>query len=107
MRISDWSSDVCSSDLYPNDERWYELADEYGLYVMDEANIESHAYMEAGNRDPSQRARYQIGFDPAWEAAHVSRVANMVERDKNHPSIIFWSLGNEADRKSTRLNSSH
>lgn len=81
---------------YPNDERWYALADEYGLYVMDEANIESHAYMEAGNRDPSQRSRYQIGFDPAWEAAHVSRVANMVERDKNHPSVIFWSLGNEA-----------
>ena len=81
---------------YPNDERWYALADEYGLYVMDEANIESHAYMEEGNRNPSQRARYQLGFDPAWEAAHVSRVANMVERDKNHPSIIFWSLGNEA-----------
>lgn len=81
---------------YPNDERWYALADEYGLYVMDEANIETHAYMEAGNRDVPQRARYQLGFDPAWEAAHVSRVANMVERDKNHPSIIFWSLGNEA-----------
>ena len=81
---------------YPNDERWYALADEYGLYVMDEANIESHAYMDAGNRDPDHRASYQIGFDPAWEAAHLSRVANMVERDKNHPSIIFWSLGNEA-----------
>jgi beta-galactosidase len=81
---------------YPNDERWYALADEYGLYVMDEANIESHAYMDAGNRDPANRATYQLGFDPAWEAAHVSRVANMVERDKNHPSIIFWSLGNEA-----------
>lgn len=81
---------------YPNDERWYALADEYGLYVMDEANIESHAYMTAGNEGPSQRPRYQVGFDPAWEAAHVARVANMVERDKNHPSIIFWSLGNEA-----------
>ncbi|MGR4865629.1 glycoside hydrolase family 2 TIM barrel-domain containing protein [Caulobacter sp. LARHSG274] len=81
---------------YPNDERWYALADEYGLYVMDEANVESHAYMEKGNREPAERAKYQIGFDPAWEAAHVSRVANMVERDKNHPSIIFWSLGNEA-----------
>jgi beta-galactosidase len=63
---------------------------------MDEANIESHAYMEAGNADPARRAVYQIGFDPAWEAAHVSRVTNMVARDKNHPSIIFWSLGNEA-----------
>jgi beta-galactosidase len=81
---------------YPNDPRWYALADEYGLYVMDEANIESHAYMDYANRHPEQRARYQLGFDPAWEGAHVGRVTNMVERDKNHPSIIFWSLGNEA-----------
>jgi beta-galactosidase len=81
---------------YPNDERWYALADEYGLYVLDEANIESHAYMDYANKHPEQRALYQIGFDPAWEGAHVSRVLNMVERDKNHPSIIIWSLGNEA-----------
>jgi beta-galactosidase len=81
---------------YPNDPRLYELADRYGLYVMDEANIESHGYMDFANKRPDERAKYQIGFDPAWEAAHVSRVVNMVERDKNHPSIIFWSLGNEA-----------
>jgi beta-galactosidase len=81
---------------YPNDPRWYALADEYGLYVMDEANIESHAYMDYANKHPQDRAKYQIGFDPAWEGAHVSRVTNMLERDKNHPSIIFWSLGNEA-----------
>lgn len=81
---------------YPNDPYLYELADRYGLYVMDEANIESHAYMDYANKYQDQRARYQIGFDPAWQGAHVSRVANMVERDKNHPSIIFWSLGNEA-----------
>ncbi|TCP67630.1 beta-galactosidase [Sphingomonas sp. PP-CE-1G-424] len=81
---------------YPNDPRWYALADEYGLYVMDEANIESHAYMDYANKHPEQRAAMQVGFDPAWKDAHVSRVANMVERDKNHPSIIFWSMGNEA-----------
>jgi beta-galactosidase len=81
---------------YPNDERLYDLADEYGLYVMDEANIESHAYMSAANRGGRTPESIQIGYDPAWEAAHVSRVTNMVERDKNHPSIIFWSLGNEA-----------
>ncbi|WP_380931327.1 glycoside hydrolase family 2 TIM barrel-domain containing protein [Sphingomonas arantia] len=81
---------------YPNDPRWYDLADEYGLYVMDEANVESHAYMEMGWKGDRERELYQIGYDPAWDAAHVSRVANMVERDKNHPSIIFWSLGNEA-----------
>ncbi|MGP7797145.1 glycoside hydrolase family 2 TIM barrel-domain containing protein [Sphingomonas sp. CLY1604] len=81
---------------YPNDPYLYELADRYGLYVMDEANIESHGYMEVGNRLPDRRADYQIGFDPAWRAAHIARVANMVERDKNHPSVLFWSLGNEA-----------
>ncbi len=81
---------------YPNDPRWYALADEYGLYVMDEANIESHAYMDYANKHPELRPTLQIGFDPAWEGAHVSRVTNMMERDKNHPSVIFWSLGNEA-----------
>jgi beta-galactosidase len=81
---------------YPNDERFYALADEYGLYVMDEANIESHAYMDYGNKVPALREQMQLGFDPAWEAAHRDRVLNMVERDKNHPSVIFWSLGNEA-----------
>jgi len=81
---------------YPNAELWYALADEYGLYVMDEADIESHAYMDYANKHPELRPKLQIGFDPAWEQAHVSRVMNMVERDKNHPSVIFWSLGNEA-----------
>ncbi|WP_235525268.1 MULTISPECIES: glycoside hydrolase family 2 TIM barrel-domain containing protein [unclassified Sphingomonas] len=81
---------------YPNDPRFYALADEMGLYVMDEANIESHAYMDYANKHPELRSKLQIGFDPAWEGAHVSRVMNMVERDKNHPSVIFWSLGNEA-----------
>lgn len=85
---------------YPNAELWYDLADEYGLYVLDEANIESHAYMAAGDKaaseGPGMRERYQVGYDPAWEQAHASRVTNMVQRDKNHPSVIFWSLGNEA-----------
>lgn len=85
---------------YPNAERWYELTDEYGLYVMDEANLESHAYMDAGDKTPGrredQRKLYQIGFDPAWEQVHVTRSTNMVRRDRNHPSIMFWSLGNEA-----------
>jgi len=81
---------------YPNDPYLYELADRYGLYVMDEANVESHAYMEATKNKGELNAELQVGFDPAWREAHVSRVMNMLERDKNHPSIIFWSLGNEA-----------
>ncbi|MFT5296929.1 MAG: beta-galactosidase [Colwellia sp.] len=101
---------------FPNDSYWYELADQYGLYVMDEANIESHKYMQIGNqpdkrqqtddgavvakkksfnREESQK-KHHLGFKPEWQAAHVSRVSRMVERDKNHPSIIMWSLGNEA-----------
>jgi beta-galactosidase len=83
---------------YPNDPRWYELADEYGMYVMDEANIESHEYMEKGaaSGDPAQRAAIQLGYQESWKDAHLDRVSRMVERDKNHPSIIIWSLGNEA-----------
>lgn len=79
---------------YPNDPRWYDLADEYGLYIMDEANIESHGYLSLSqerNNDPSAL----LGNDPKWRAAHLDRVQRMVQRDRNHPSVIFWSLGNE------------
>ena len=69
---------------YPDDPYWLELCDRYGLYVVDEANIESHAYYD------------DLCHDPAYRAQWVERVANMVERDKNHPSVIFWSLGNES-----------
>ncbi|BCX46502.1 beta-galactosidase [Haloferula helveola] len=72
---------------YPNDPRFFELCDELGLYVCAEANIESHG-MGYG---PESLAK-----DPSWEGAHVDRVRNMVEAFKNHPSIILWSLGNEA-----------
>lgn len=71
---------------YPNDPFFYELCDKYGLYVMDEANQESHEY-GIGNT--------VLGDNPDWMKAHVDRVEALVQRDKNHPSIIFWSLGNE------------
>ena len=71
---------------YPDRPYFYELCDKYGLYVMDEANQESHGYGYA-NRE--------MGEDTAWEKAHVDRAVSLVERDKNHPSIILWSLGNE------------
>jgi beta-galactosidase len=69
---------------YPNDPRWLDLCDEYGLYVIDEANIESHAL----HNFLCKETRYAT----AW----LDRVMRMVVRDKNHPSIIFWSLGNES-----------
>ena len=72
---------------YPDDPRWYDLCDEYGLYLIDEANIESHG-MGYGKES--------LAKDPAWQAAHLDRTERMVERDKNYPSIIIWSLGNEA-----------
>ncbi len=72
---------------YPNHPEFYALCDRYGLYVMDEANIESHGLWEKG---------YYIGEQPEWKTAIVERNKNMVARDKNHTSIIFWSLGNES-----------
>ncbi len=78
---------------YPNDPLWYKLCDQYGLYLVDEANIETHG----------MGAELQGGFDktkhpaylPEWAPAHIDRTVRMVERDKNHASIIIWSLGNE------------
>ena len=72
---------------YPDDPYLYELCDRYGIFVMDEANQESHGY-GIGNKE--------IGDNPLWTSAHVDRAISLVERDKNHPSVIFWSLGNEA-----------
>jgi beta-galactosidase len=69
---------------YPNDERWYELCDRYGIYLTDEANIEHHYFYD------------QLCWDSAWSYAYISRVQRMAERDKNHPSVIIWSLGNES-----------
>jgi beta-galactosidase len=73
---------------YPNAPEWYELTDRYGLYVIDEANIESHGI----GYDPDRT----LGNKPEWKLAHLDRTVRMVERDKNHPSVIIWSLGNEA-----------
>lgn len=69
---------------YPNDDAFYDLCDELGFYVVDESNIESHAY----NRS--------LCDDPTFRAAWVDRGARMVQRDRNHPSVILWSLGNES-----------
>ena len=72
---------------YPNNAEFYSLCDEYGLYVMDEANVESHGLWEKG---------YYTGEKEEWKKMIVERNVNMVLRDKNHPSILFWSMGNES-----------
>ena len=71
---------------YPDREYLYELCDRWGLYVMDEANQESHGY---------GYANHEMGEDPDWRDAHVDRAVSLVQRDKNHPSVILWSLSNE------------
>ncbi len=71
---------------YPASRRFYELCDQYGLYVTDEANIESHG-MYYGE--------HSLAKKPEWETAHVDRMMRMVERTKNHPSVVVWSMGNE------------
>jgi len=73
---------------YPQQEFWYEMCDKYGLYLIDEADIESHGM--GYHKDVT------LADKPEWEAAHLDRMKRMVERDKNHPSVIIWSMGNEA-----------
>ncbi len=70
---------------YPNDPSLLDLADELGFYVVDEANIEAHDHA------------HELADDPRWTAAYVDRVTRMVLRDRNHPSVVVWSLGNESD----------
>jgi beta-galactosidase len=73
---------------YPNDPLWYDLADQYGLYLYDEADIECHGFgTNPGNF---------LTNNPAWTPMYLDRMTRMIERDKNHPSIIVWSLGNES-----------
>ncbi len=69
---------------YPNDPRWYDLCDELGLYIVDEANLETHGL------------HGDLSVDPAWMAAYMARAQRMVLRDRNHPCVCFWSLGNES-----------
>jgi beta-galactosidase/beta-glucuronidase len=71
---------------YPNQSLWYELCDEYGLYVVDETNIETHGCQPMS----------LLSQDPLWRTAYLERCGRMVARDRNHPCVVFWSLGNES-----------
>jgi len=78
---------------YPNHPAWYELCDEYGIYVIDEANIECHGLAKIWKGEEFEK---EPANDPDWLNAFMERCVRMVERDKNHPCVIMWSLGNES-----------
>jgi beta-galactosidase len=78
---------------YPNDPLWYKLCDQYGIYLVDEANIESHG-MGVEHNAGMDRTKH-VAYLPEWAPAHLDRMKRMLERDKNHPSVIIWSMGNE------------
>jgi len=88
-QIKQFNFNAIRTSHYPNDPYIYELCDRYGIMVMDEANLETHGL---GGK---------LMNDPAWLAAHMERAIRMVERDKNHPSVVIWSLGNESGRGPT------
>ena len=79
---------------YPNQEYWYDLCDEYGIYLIDETNLETHGSWVANNVETPEDA--VPGSKPEWEGACVDRVNSMLRRDYNHPSVLIWSLGNES-----------
>lgn len=87
---------------YPNNSFWYELCDEYGIYLIDEANLESHgSWMKLGMSEPSWNVPGNL---PEWRECVLDRAQSMLERDKNHPSILIWSCGNESYAEENILN---
>ncbi|CNF44219.1 beta-D-galactosidase [Yersinia enterocolitica] len=89
MKQHNFNAVRCSH--YPNHPLWYRLCDRYGLYVVDEANIETHGMQPMG----------RLADDPQWFSAFSERVTRMVQRDRNYPCIIIWSLGNESGHGAT------
>ena len=87
LLMKEFNINTVRTSHYPADPYWYDLCDKYGLYVIDEANIESHGI--------GYHPEKTLGNKPEWYVAHFTRIFRMVERDKNHPSIIMWSMGNE------------
>ncbi len=97
-RMKEFNINSIRCSHYPKDEHFYRLCDEYGFYVIDEANIESHG-MGATNQGLDNNKKQQEihpAYQPEWKAMHLDRTIRMYERDKNFPCIITWSLGNEA-----------
>lgn len=74
---------------YPDDPRFLGLCDEYGFYLVDEADLECHGVLEVGDF-------HMLARDPRWEKAFLDRAERLVERDKNHPCVLIWSMGNKS-----------
>jgi len=89
LLMKQYNINTVRTSHYPPHPYFLDLCDEYGLYVIDEADLECHGM---GMVEPA----YALSHDPAWETAYIDRAVRLVERDKNHPSIILWSLGNES-----------
>ncbi len=83
--LKQYNINAVRTSHYPDHPKWYDLCDQYGIYVIDECNLESHGLLNVLPKS-----------DPKWTDASVDRMVSMVERDKNHPCIFMWSLGNEA-----------
>ncbi|WP_168120545.1 glycoside hydrolase family 2 TIM barrel-domain containing protein [Paenibacillus sp. HB172176] len=83
---------------YPNDPRFLELCNQYGFYIVNEADLECHglAHGNGADGDFTDRGIQLLGADPLWREAFIDRAVRLVERDKNHPSVVMWSMGNEA-----------
>lgn len=92
QRMKEFNLNAVRNSHYPNDAQWYHTCDQYGLYVWDEANIESHG---EGIYTPMDLI-FNLASNPHYRAAHLYRTRSMVARSRNHPSVLVWSLGNEA-----------
>jgi beta-galactosidase len=97
-RMKEFNINAIRTAHYPNDSYLYELADVYGMYVVNEANIESHGLGTYDVPDRPYNMNNPLARDPDWLAPKLDRMQRLVARDKNHPSVIIWSLGNEAGR---------
>ena len=94
MLMKQYNINAVRTCHYPNDPYWYKLCDKYGLYMVDEANIETHG-MGAGNHGTLDTAHHP-SYLPEWAPSFTDRIHRLWERDKNHPAVIIWSLGNES-----------
>ncbi|GGA17335.1 beta-galactosidase [Paenibacillus marchantiophytorum] len=93
LLMKQYNINAVRTSHYPNNPYWYELCDQYGLYVIDETNLETHGswtYLQETEGDAVP------GSKPEWTEAVLDRANSMLQRDKNHPSIVIWSLGNES-----------